>query len=95
MPNATRVVYGHVIVGDQKTSLEADPGEIHFQVESDPGASLDSALTAHDHTVKSKNQLKVVSREADRKVIETALGLSDPLSADAVKALARFVLTGD
>jgi len=91
-PFATRSEYGHTTRNGIRTPKMADPGELHFEADSDPGIVLDNVLSAHDETKLSIRQQIDADRNADKILVQGDLDAGRDLSQDTLKALARIML---
>jgi hypothetical protein len=91
-PNAIRQTYGSTVIDGVRTRLLADPGEMHLEAPSDPGAALDTAITDHDFTVLTAEQTTKDATEADRVTLQAGLDGGGNLNQDEIKAMARVVL---
>ena len=91
VPRATRGEYASSTKGGVKTILEADPGEIQFNGEVDPGTALDTILANHDATGRSAEQLVEDALEVDRAVVKAAIDRPTLMTPDDIKAMARIV----
>lgn len=91
-PKATREEYGSRTVNGVRTPLLADPGEIHFEAPSDPGAALDTAISSHAHTDRSSGQTEKDDIETDRATVAAGLRSAPDLTEDELKAMGRVTL---
>ena len=91
-PKATREEYGSRTVNGVRTPLLADPGEIHFEAPSDPGAALDTAISSHVHTDRSSGQTEKDDIETDRATVAAGVRSAPDLTADELKAMGRVTL---
>ena len=91
-PRSAQGEYARRSQGGQVTIFEADPGELQFRGDSDPGALLDTLLTNHDPTLRSAEQQIGDAEKADIQLVKDALEAGNPLTPDELKAVARLVL---
>lgn len=82
---------GEIVVAGVHTPIIANPGELEFDAPSDPGAALDTVLTAHLHTNNSTRQTKGIARVADKVAVSLALG-RPVLTNPEIQAIGRIVL---
>ena len=92
VPKAERAVYASRREGGITTTLEADPGELHFDVDADPGAALDRVLADHDSTVLTARQLEADQRLADLADLRIVLDTGRNLSPADIKMMLRAFL---
>lgn len=91
-PKASREEYGSTVVNGIRTPLLADPGEIHFEAPADPGASLDSIITAHVQTDRSSGQTEKDSIEVDKTTLAAGVRSAPDLTPAELKAMGRITL---
>jgi hypothetical protein len=94
-PNAGRREYARTTIGGETIIHEADPGEIHFEVQSDPGQPLDDALTSHDAAGISQTEAEENTRGAriqEMRALYQAGGPStDAEARAAIRAIMEFL----
>ncbi len=91
-PKATREEYGSTVVNGVRTPLLADPGEIHFEAPSDPGAALDTVITAHVFTDRTGDQTAKDDIETDRTTVSNGVRSGPDLTPAELKAMGRVTL---
>ncbi len=91
-PKASREEYGSRTVNGVRTPLLADPGEIHFEAPSDPGAALDSVISSHAATDRSSGQTEKDDVETDRATVAAGLRSAPDLTPAELKAMGRVTL---
>ncbi len=91
-PKATREAYGSTVVNGVRTPLLADPGEIHFEAPSDPGAALDSVITAHVFTDRTNEQTARDDIETDRTTVSNGVRSGPDMTPAEIKAMGRVTL---
>jgi len=91
-PKASREEYGSTVVNGVRTPLLADPGEIHFQGPSDPGAALDAVIAGHVFTDLTQDQTDEDVTAAEVITLQTAIDAPGNLSPDELKIMGRITL---
>ena len=91
-PKATREEYGSTVVNGVRTPLLADPGEIHFEAPSDPGAALDSVITNHVFTDRTGDQTAKDDIDTDRTTVSNGVRSGPDMTPAEIKAMGRVTL---
>lgn len=91
-PKASREEYGSTVVNGVRTPLLADPGEIHFEAPSDPGASLDTVITNHLHTDRTGEQTAEDDVQTDRTTVSLGVRSAPDMTPAEIKAMGRVTL---
>lgn len=91
-PKGSREEYGSTIVNGVRTPLLADPGEIHFEGPSDPGAALDTVITNHLSTDRTGDQTDQDNIETDKTDLAAGLRSGPDLTPAELKAMGRITL---
>lgn len=91
-PKTSREEYGSTIVNGVRTPLLADPGEIHFEGPSDPGADLDTVITNHLFTDRTQDQTDQDSIQVDRTDLAAGLRSAPDLTQAELEAMGRITL---
>ena len=92
VPKATRETYATRRENGITTTFEADPGELHFDVEVDPGPALDNVLASHDSTVLTARQTEADLRLSDLAELGVVRDGGRNLTNDELKKFLRAFL---